>query len=221
MKKTSTLAVALLAFGVAWDCGAASSGDVCQGHQLLPKPRPAASCKDVKAQTFKSPDGLLTASVFPVNPILHASPDMESRVDILASDAHALASKDYASPRGTDGYHVVQAKWTSDSQFFVFTISSSSGHSPWSFLMAVYSRERNTFFKFSDMIQCNPTISASFKLKHDHTVIATTWRNGNFEKPMSVTVNLKDAVTKLPVEDVNLGLRACGQQSVALPASSA
>ena len=200
MKKWLALAAALLALGAALDCRAVAADIVCEGHQLLPTPRPASSCKDVKPLTFPSPDGLLTAVVLPVDPSLNATPDMESLVEVRASDGHTLASKDYASPRGANGYYVVQAKWTRDSQFFVYTLSSSGGHSPWSFPMAVYSRDRNAVIQFSDMIDGNPTLSESFSLKDDHTVIATTWQDGNFEKPVSVTVNLKNALAKLPAD---------------------
>ena len=74
-----------------------------------------------------------------------ATPDMESRVVIRSRDGDTLASKDYSSPRGFNGYHVVNAKWSPDSKFFVYSMSSSGGHSPWQFPMAVYGREENAF----------------------------------------------------------------------------
>jgi hypothetical protein len=178
--------------------GTATGRDPCQGRQLLATPRPASSCKNVKPSTFRSPDGALTAFVFPADPSLNTTPDMESRIEIRPKDGHALTSKDYSSPRGANGYYVVRAKWTRDSQFFVFTLSSSGGHSPWSFPMAVYSRERNAVVKFSDMIGGNPTLSEDFRLTGDHTVIATTWKDQNIEKKISVTVDLKEALAKLP-----------------------
>src|SRR5262249_23644314 len=61
---------------------------------------------------------------------LYATPDMESRVVIRASNSDTLTSKDYSSPRGANGYYVVNAKWSPDSQFFVYSMSSSGGHSP-------------------------------------------------------------------------------------------
>ena len=197
MKKLSLLAGALIAVAAA--CPDAVSGPFpCNGHQLLPTPRPASSCKKVKPTIFRSPDGELKAMVVPADPSLYTTPDMESRVEILARDGHLLASKDYSSPRGANGYFVAKAKWTRDSQFFVYSLSSSGGHSPWSFPMEVYSRERNAFIKFSDLINGNPTLSEDFRVKSDHTVIATTWQDHNIEKRIRVTVNLRDALTKLP-----------------------
>jgi hypothetical protein len=197
VKKLSVL-VAVPLGAMAFISGAASARDPCRGHQLLPAPRAASSCKDVKPSSFRSPDGMLTALVFPADPSLHATPDMESRLEIRAKDGHTLTSKDYSSPGGANGYYVVHAKWTRDSQFFVYALSSSGGHSPWSFPMAVYSRERNAVIKFSDMIGGNPTLSEHFRLTGDHTVIATTWQDHNIEKKITVTVDLKDALTKLP-----------------------
>jgi hypothetical protein len=61
-------------------------------------------------------------------------------------------SKDYSSPRGMNGYYVDHGKWSPDSQFFVYSLISSGGHSPWSFPIMVYSRKQKRIAKFSDMI---------------------------------------------------------------------
>ena len=125
---------------------------VCSGHELLPKPRPDTSCLDVKPAVHPSPDRALRATVLPVDVSLYATPDMESRVVIRTSKGDTLTSKDYSSPRGANGYYVLNAKWAPDSRFFVFSMSSSGGHSPWSFPIMVYGYKRNFFAKFSDMI---------------------------------------------------------------------
>src|SRR5215471_15985030 len=130
----------------------------CSGHKLLPRPRPESSCGDVKPQIYPSPDGALRALVFPVDVSLHATPDMESRVVIRTNKGDTLTSKDYSSPRGANGYYVANAMWSPDSQFFVYSMSSSGGHSPWSFPIMVYGRRKNVFAAFSDMINGNPTI---------------------------------------------------------------
>jgi len=119
----------------------ASAEVTCSGHKLLPIPRPQSSCSDVKPRIYPSPDGALRALVFTVDVSLYATPDMESRVVIRTSKGDTLTSKDYSSPRGANGYYVFNAKWSPDSQFFVYSMSSSGGHSPWSFPMMVYSRQ--------------------------------------------------------------------------------
>jgi hypothetical protein len=124
---------------------------------------------------------------------------MESRVVIRARTGDTLASKDYSSPRGFNGYYVVNARWSPDSKFFVYSMSSSGGHSPWQFPMAVYSREKNAFASFSDMIDGKPTTSGDFKFVGPHTVVASTWKQpGALDDKVPVTVNLEEAFAKLP-----------------------
>jgi hypothetical protein len=171
----------------------------CSGHKLLSAPRPESSCNDVKPQIYPSPDGALRALVLPVDISLHASPDMESRVVIRTKQGDTLTSKDYSSPRGANGYYVVNAKWSPDSQFFVYSMASSGGHSPWSFPLMVYGRRKNAIAKFSDMIHGNPTLSGDFSFTAPHTLIATTWKqSGSIDDKVTVTVDLDDAFNKLP-----------------------
>src|SRR5215470_9022585 len=170
----------------------------CSGHKLLPIPRPESSCGDVKPQIYPSPDGALRALVLPVDVSLYATPDMESRVVIRTGNGDTLISKDYSSPRGANGYYVVNAKWSPDSQFFVYSMSSSGGHSPWSFPIMVYDRKKNAFAKFSDMIHGNPTISADFSFIGPHALIASTWKQpGSLDDKIAVTVDLEEAFAKL------------------------
>ena len=171
----------------------------CSGHKLLPKPRPESSCSDVKPQIYPSPDGALRALVFPVDVSLYATPDMESRVVIRTSNSDTLISKGYSSPRGANGYYVVNAKWSPDSQFFVYSMSSSGGHSPWSFPTMVYGRQKNRIAGFSDMIRGGPTVSADFHFAGPHTLVASTWKQpGSLDDKIAVTVDLDEAFAKLP-----------------------
>jgi hypothetical protein len=89
----------------------------CSGHKLLRNPRAESSCSNVKPAIYASPDGALRALVFPADVSLYATPDMESRIVIRSAKGDTLTSKDYSSPRGTNGYYVVDAKWSPDSQF--------------------------------------------------------------------------------------------------------
>jgi hypothetical protein len=192
--------LASLSFGAALlMTGVASASDSCSGHKLLRTPRPEASCAGVKPRIYRSPDGTLRAVVLPVDISLNATPDMESRVVIRTSKGETVTSKDYSSPRGFNGYYVVRAQWSPDSKFFVYSLSSSGGHSPWSFPMAVYSREKNRFAAFSDLINGNPTVSSDFKFSGPHTVVASTWKQpGALDDKVPVTVDLEEAFGKLP-----------------------
>jgi len=171
----------------------------CTGHKFLPQPRPEASCQTAVPQIYPSPDKELQAIILPVDVSLYATPDMESRVVIRNSKGDTLMSRDYSSPRGTNGYYVDRAKWSPDSQFFVFSLLSSGGLSPWSHPMGVYSRAKNRFAKFSDMIGDRPTLSGDFSFSGPHTVAATTWKQpGALDDKVPVTVDLEEAFAKLP-----------------------
>jgi hypothetical protein len=175
----------------------------CSGHKLLRNPRPESSCSNVKPVIYASPDGALRALVFPVDVSLYATPDMESRVVIRTAKGDTLTSKDYSSPRGTNGYYVLDAKWSPDSQFFVYSMASSGGHSPWSFPIMVYSHQKKRIAGFSDMIEGKPTLSADFRFAGPHTLVASTWKQqGSLDDKVPVTVDLEDAFAKLaPASD--------------------
>jgi hypothetical protein len=193
-----SLAVLGLASATLLSTGALAA-DTCTGHKLLRTPRPELSCGNVKPRIYPSPDGTTRALVYPVDISLNATPDMESRVVIRTAKGETLTSKDYASPRGFNGYYVVNAKWSPDSKFFVYSLSSSGGHSPWQFPIAVYSRGKNAFGPFSDMIDGKPSLSADFKFTGPHTLIASTWKQaGALDDRVPITVDLEDAFGKLP-----------------------
>ena len=170
----------------------------CRGHQLLPTPRQAGSCQNARPEIFASPDGALQAVVLPVDVSLNATPDMESRVVIRSSGGDTLTSEDYSSPRGANGYYVYSAKWSPDSQFLVYSLSSSGGHQPWSFPIVAYSRKRNAFAKFNAMIGDRPTLSGDFEFSGPHSVTARTWKKpGDLDHTVPVTVDLETAFEKL------------------------
>ena len=174
----------------------AEEGDPCVGHQFLSTPRPEGGCLTMRLEVHASPDRAVRAIVYPAGMDLNASPDIESRVVMRGNDAKLLTSRDFASPRGTNGYYVVKAKWSPDSQFFVFTMSSSGGHSPWQFPTWVYSREKNAFISFNAMIAGDPILSDDFQFTGPHTIKAMTWEAAGSDKQVPVVVDLADAVAK-------------------------
>jgi hypothetical protein len=200
LSSAMSLLLSILGMAAATLVPAAALDDAsCSGHKLLSAPRPESSCSDVKPQIYPSPDGALRALVLPVDISLHASPDMESRVVFRTRQGETLTSKDYSSPRGANGYYVVKARWSPDSQFFVYSMSSSGGHSPWSFPIMVYSRRKNVIAGFSQMIHDNPTLSGDFSFTGPHSLVATTWkRAGSIDDKVTVTVDLDEAFSKLP-----------------------
>jgi hypothetical protein len=105
----------------------------CSGHKLLSAPRPEGSCRNVAPEVFVSPDKTMRAVVVPADVSLDTTPDMESRVVIRSTSGDTVASKDHSSPRGANGYYVYRAKWSPDSQYFVYSMVSSGGFRPGSF----------------------------------------------------------------------------------------
>lgn len=176
----------------------ADAEEPCSGHQFLQTPRPEASCQMLVPEIFVSPDQATHAVVLPVDVSLYATPDMESRVVIRSSNGDTLTSEDHSSPRGENGHYVYAAKWSLDSEFFVYSLSSSGGHQPWSFPIMVYSRKRNVFAKFSNMIHDEPTVSGDFEFSGPHTLTAKTWKKqGALDDTVPISVDLEEAFAKL------------------------
>jgi hypothetical protein len=180
----------------------AHAEDPCSGHRLLETPRPEASCQTPAPEIFLSPDRTMHASVLPVDVSLYATPDMESRVVIRSSDGNTVNSKDHSSPSGAQGYRVYAAKWSPDSAFFVYSLTSAAGHQPWSFPIMVYSRKHNVFANFSDMIHDEPTVSGDFEFSSPHTLTAKTWKmQGDLEHSVPISVDLERAFAKLKLPE--------------------
>ena len=180
----------------------ALAADPCTGHKLLRTPRPELSCNNVKPRIYPSPDGTSRALVYPVDISLNATPDLESRVVIRSDKGETLTSKDYASPRGFNGYYVVNAKWSPD--FEVLRLQPVLFGRP--FAVAISDRgvqsRQECFGQFSDMIDGKPSLSADFKFTGPHTLIASTWKQaGALDDRVPVTVDLEDAFGKLPPSD--------------------
>jgi hypothetical protein len=170
----------------------------CEGHELLPMPRPENSCATIISKIHASPDNKLHAVVLPVEVSLNATPDMESRVVIRSVGGDTLNSLSHASPRGANGFYVDAAQWSPDSQFFVYNLVSSGGHSPWSHPTMVYSVQHNRFGHLSALIDGRPILSEKFQFSGDHMLTVSTWKQeGKPDDPTPVTVDLATAFDKL------------------------
>jgi hypothetical protein len=178
------------------------AGAPCSGHALLPKPRAEASCREIVPQVHMSPDKAMRALVFPTDISLDTTPDMESRVVVRSNSGVTVTSHDHSSPRGMNGYYVYRAKWSPDSQFFVYSLTSSGGHLPWSFPIMVFDRKSSQIIKFSEMIGGKPTLSGDFSFSGPHTLAATTRKqpgpasDKDLEK-VPVMVDLEEALSTL------------------------
>jgi hypothetical protein len=178
--------------------GPAAAENQCEGHNLLPTARAEGSCSTIKAKVYPSPDGKLRAIVLPAEVSLDATPDMESRVVIRSSVGATLNSADYSSPRGANGSYVDRAQWSPDSQFFVYNLVSSGGHSPWSHPTKIFSAQKNQFADLSEMIGGAPIISDKYEFSGPHMLKASTWKQqGAIDDPVPVSVDLVEAFAKL------------------------
>ncbi len=137
------------------------------------------------ARDFPSPDNSLVAIVSPIKD--HKGG--ESEVRIQSHSGKLLCAKSYGSPDGQQGEIVDQAKWTPDSQFFVFSTYSSGGHQPWYSPVQFYSRSRNRIFLIDG--DGLVTTDAHFKLfspsfievfGHSNSVPNDTWIRLNLVK---------------------------------------
>ena len=197
MAGSSRLTIGLIALALLTPRGAAAENQ-CEGHQLLSTPRAEGSCPTILAKIHPSPDKKLHAVVLPAEISLDATPDMESRVVIRSVTGDTLNSFNHSSPRGANGYYVDTAQWSPDSQFFVYSLVSSGGHSPWSHPTMVYSVQHNRFVHLSDMIDGRPLLSEKFQFSGAHQLTATTWKkDGAPDDPVPVSIDLAAAFDKL------------------------
>lgn len=70
----------------------------------------------------------------------------ESGIRIVGAGGRILFNKSYTSPDGEHGFCIVQAAWTSDSRFFVFSMNSLGSLQPWHHPTVVYSVKDSTAF---------------------------------------------------------------------------
>jgi hypothetical protein len=197
----SRTAIALVCLAATLVPAAVRADPPCSGHKFLSTPRPEESCRNVVPEVFVSPDKTMRALVVPADISLDTTPDMESRVVIRSTSGDTVMSKDHSSPRGANGYYVYRAKWSLDSQFFVYSVVSSGGHSPWQFPTMVYGRKQGRFVQFNDLINGNPTVSGKFKFTGPHTLTATTWKQPGSDDKVPITVDLEAAFAKLKPAD--------------------
>jgi len=95
---------------------------------------------------FPSPDGRLVAEI---------TAGQEKRpggaqVLIMTAAGQPLLRGDYASGEKAERLDILQARWTPDSAFFVFSATSADGHQPWRFPVLFYSSVANAVRRLED-----------------------------------------------------------------------
>jgi hypothetical protein len=72
---------------------------------------------------MRSPDGRFCA----VYHYSDAEPDLAEGISLSNSQGHTLFTDDY----GTRDYRPEKGRWTRSSRFFIYSLRSRGGHSPW------------------------------------------------------------------------------------------
>lgn len=114
-----------------------------------------------KDRIYASPDGKYIAYVVALPKTPYGSG--ESKIIIKTKNGEKLFSKDYGSETGEHGFGVEQAAWTTDSRFFVYSMSSSGGHQAWHFPTDFISTEDFKVRSLDDSL--GPITAPDFKLK--------------------------------------------------------
>ena len=120
-----------------------------------------------KGRSYRSPDGVLVATVSPMKSA--AAYGGDPSCIIIRNRAGRLLAERNHSLFPNQGLTVVEANWTQDSRFFVYTTEESGGHQPWRHPIFFYSRKRHRFFSLDDEI--DGTITETFKLLPPSTLV--------------------------------------------------
>ena len=116
--------------------------------------------------------------------------EYESRIEFRSTDGVMACTLDYSSEDSEHGFGVVKAEWTADSQYLVFSLTSSGGHQAWHAPKQFLSRTDRTVHSLDDYFSASGISKAEFRLTAPHTVNTEISR----DESIPVSVNL----AKLP-----------------------
>jgi hypothetical protein len=103
-----------------------------------------------EVKRYVSPDESSVAFVSAVGKL-----GSESRVRVASKNGKSFCHEEYSSEDGTHGYSVTKAAWTPDSQFFVYSLESSGGHSVMVIPTLFCSVARKKIFDLGDLVDDN------------------------------------------------------------------
>jgi hypothetical protein len=132
--------------------------------------------------TYISPDHELKGIIVPVGRDAGAKEmnnrsdqgyllEYECRVEIYTTKGEKIWSEDFSSPDQDHGRGVVFALWSPDSNYFVFSTTSSGGHHPWQFFTYAYSRRQNKLFILDSLL--GEVIKQKFRIKRPDIISLT------------------------------------------------
>lgn len=135
---------------------------------------------------YSAPDGGLTALVTPISKEAGRS-EYESRIEFKSIDGKIACAIDYSSSDSEHGFGVVKAEWTPDSQYFVFSLTSSGGHQAWHTPTQFLSRENGKIRTLDDYVEGAGISNADFQLIAPSTVKTEVWKG---QQAVAVTLKL-------------------------------
>jgi len=151
--------------------------------------RPAETAQLAKhpdrERQYKAPDGGARVVIVPVGKEAGRA-EYESRIEFQSNDGKIACSLDYSSADSEHGFGVVKAEWTPDSQYFVFSLTSSGGHQAWHAPTQFLSRKDKTVRTLDDYFFEAGISKADFQLIAPNTVKTEVWEG----KSVLVSVKL-------------------------------
>jgi hypothetical protein len=146
---------------------------------------PQLDKQEKKHSRYTAPDGGLTVLVVPISKEAGRS-EYESRIEFKSIDGTIACAIDYSSEDSEHGFGVVKAEWTPDSQYFVFSLTSSGGHQSWHAPTQFLSRKDGTIRALDDYFAAAGISNADFRLIAPNTIKTEVWK----DKAVPVTVKL-------------------------------
>lgn len=101
-------------------------------------------------EKYKSPDKTIVATIISTE---RPEATSESRIEFRTTAGEILGHADYSSGDGEHGYGVVKAAWTPDSQFFIYSLTSSGGHQAWHSPVKFFSRKEKKVFSLDNALR--------------------------------------------------------------------
>ena len=147
--------------------------------------QPAGTPEQKNQRIFTAPDSGAVVAVVPVSKERGRS-EYESRIVFKSGDGKIDCSIDYSSEDSEHGFGVVKAEWTPDSQYFVFSLTSSGGHQSWHAPTQFLSRKDATVRTLDDYFTASGISNSDFRIVAPDTVKTEVQR----DKTVPVSVKL-------------------------------
>jgi len=159
---------------------------------LLGAVAPTSSFADIVDQYYDSPNGLYVARV-----IKNTDKNDEITVQLFDKSVRPRepigSTIDLSSEDGEHGGILEQHEWTPDSQFFIFTSSSSGGHSSWqygTYIISSKSGRNTTFLDITNLPVISPVIKTMIPATLTMQVPAEGDDGPDVERPVPKIINL-------------------------------